>query len=329
VIDSALGVAGIVVSVILFLIGYRQTVGARRERIRSANVEVEKILVRRIVLEGYTPTRADVTRLLQGKARDFKVSNDDLLSEAQVLNTVYTRIVESDLIPTDQREEILKRILPSLSDAEASPISAMEERPQHVSRMLTTTTVLLGVMAAAASAVGGLVSVLPDITSATVQLRELAVPALATIIASFIVLSTMIALFRMRASQEAIGTKAGEIDRYVAFEMEVARVMRRQNANIRRATPQEGADFVLELPGKRVLVEAKSWMSSVPVRMISELTERLSMSIQRTGADEAVVVTPGPVRESGPIPADAPVKFMTLQELRNYVAQSTRQQKVA
>ncbi len=45
-------VLGIVVSVGLFLIGYRQTVGARKERVTNANQEVEKILVRRIVLEG-------------------------------------------------------------------------------------------------------------------------------------------------------------------------------------------------------------------------------------------------------------------------------------
>jgi hypothetical protein len=35
---------------------------------------------------------------------------------------VYTRIVESDLIPGDQRGEMLKRALPALMDSEAQPI---------------------------------------------------------------------------------------------------------------------------------------------------------------------------------------------------------------
>ena len=162
--ESVLGAAGILVSILLFLVGYRQTVGAKRERIRSANADVEKIVVRRVVLEGYTPSRSDVARLLQGKARDFRVSDDELLSEAQVLNTVYTRIVESDLIPTDQREDILKRILPALTESEASPIDEDTARAAPVARMLRTSTVLLGAMAAAASVVGGIVSVFPDIS---------------------------------------------------------------------------------------------------------------------------------------------------------------------
>ena len=46
--DYFLGVLGIVISVGLFFLGYRQTVGAKKERIINANGEVEKILVRRV-----------------------------------------------------------------------------------------------------------------------------------------------------------------------------------------------------------------------------------------------------------------------------------------
>jgi len=68
--DSLLGILGIAVSVVLFLIGYRQTVGAKKERVAAADSEIEKILVRRIVLEGYVLKTADIERLAEGKARD-------------------------------------------------------------------------------------------------------------------------------------------------------------------------------------------------------------------------------------------------------------------
>jgi hypothetical protein len=184
--DSFLGAAGILVSVLLFIIGYRHTVGAKKERTRGANTDVEKIVVRRIVLEGYTPTRADIARLLQGKARDFRVADDELLSEGQLLNTVYTRIVESDLIPTDQREEILKRIVPALAETEASPIDEDQARGAPIARMLRTSTTLLAVIAGGASIVGGIVSVLPELSTASTTLREIAVPALATVAASLV-----------------------------------------------------------------------------------------------------------------------------------------------
>lgn len=86
-------VVGIVVSVGLFLIAYRQTVGAKRERTVSTNQEVEKVLVRRVVLESYIPDVNAITWLLEGKARDFRVRPSDLLAEEQVLNSIFTRIV--------------------------------------------------------------------------------------------------------------------------------------------------------------------------------------------------------------------------------------------
>lgn len=318
--DSVLGAAGILVSILLFLVGYRQTVGAKRERIRSANGDVEKILVRRIVLEGYTPARSDVARLLQGKARDFRVSDGELLSEAQMLNTVYTRVVESDLIPTDQREEILKRILPALAESEAAPIDDNGIVVTPAAKMLATSTALLGTLAAAASVVGGIVSVFPDISSATVKLRELILPALATVVASFAILSVMIVVYRLRASQEALDTKAGEANRYLAFETEVYRLLRKLGGRLTRGGPAEGADFILDLPDKRLLIEARVWRQPIPLRLVAELTERLRAALQRAEAAEAIVVTPDALREPVPLPPGSNVRFMTLRELRNYVA---------
>ena len=78
---ESLTIIGIAVSVSLFLLGYRQTIGARRERIRAANAELERILVRRIVLEKYTPTQMDLSRLIDGKAGDYRVRRADLISE--------------------------------------------------------------------------------------------------------------------------------------------------------------------------------------------------------------------------------------------------------
>ena len=99
--EYILGIAGIAVSVGLFFLGYRQTIGARKERTRSANEEIEKILVRRIVLEEYAPRVEDIARLIDGKARDFHVRPMDLLSEGQLLNNIFTRVVETDFIPRE------------------------------------------------------------------------------------------------------------------------------------------------------------------------------------------------------------------------------------
>ena len=87
--DYVLGIAGILLSVVFFIVGYRQTIGAKKERVTSANTEVERILVRRVFSETYVPRLADVSRILEGKARDFRVRTTDLHTESQVLISVY------------------------------------------------------------------------------------------------------------------------------------------------------------------------------------------------------------------------------------------------
>jgi len=163
--DYLLSILGIAISIILFFIGYRETIGAKKERIKSANSEVEKILVRRIVLEAYTPKPIDISRLLEGKSRDFKVKAGDMLSESGILNCIYTRIIETDLIAQEQREEILSRIIPILEEAEGAPIQEQkvmdfpsEQRKKHLYQ--NAVPFAIGIIA---SLIGGLVTIFPKI----------------------------------------------------------------------------------------------------------------------------------------------------------------------
>ncbi|WP_394557440.1 hypothetical protein [Priestia aryabhattai] len=96
---------GVIVSIIIYLLSYRQTIGAKQERIQSSNKEIEKILIRRIVNDNYNLSLADIRRLLEGKARDFKVKVNDLYKEEQMLNSLYTRVIETDFITKEQREK--------------------------------------------------------------------------------------------------------------------------------------------------------------------------------------------------------------------------------
>ena len=105
IINIVLAVLGTTVSIFLFLVAHRQTVGARQERVRSANHEIEKLLVRRVVLEDFSPTQEEITRLIDTKARDFRIRPTDLLSDIQIMNNIYTRIVESDFLLHEQRQK--------------------------------------------------------------------------------------------------------------------------------------------------------------------------------------------------------------------------------
>lgn len=88
---------GILVSLILFVIGYRQTIGAKKEQAKNANNSIVRIMMRRMVLEDYAPIYKDISRIIEGKTREFQVSSNDLFSEEQILISLYTVVFDSDL----------------------------------------------------------------------------------------------------------------------------------------------------------------------------------------------------------------------------------------
>lgn len=314
--ESALGVLGILVSILFFFVGYRQTVGAKKERIAACNSDVERILVRRIVLEGYQPGRSDLTRLIDGKARDFRVRSGDLLSEGQIMNTVYTRVVESDLIPADKRVEILGRIMRSVLDAEASPV---EEERVGEGDVTSKATVALAVLGGVASVVGGLVTTLPEIANLDTDYPTLFRTAALTAGVSIGLIATWIVWYRFRASQEALSSKAGEREYYLRFEHDVLNVLRRLRVSVRPTKAAEGGDFIVQAGGKKIVVEVKAWARPVPQRVLAEVAERTRRAAQQSGSTEAVLVVPSTDGWEVSPEALHEVKLFGLDEFREYI----------
>lgn len=323
-IDFVLGILGILVSVLLFFVGYRQTVGAKKERIAACNSEVQKILVRRIVLESYTPTRIDVGRLLDGKARDFRVRSDDLLSEAQVLNGVYTRVVESDLIPAEQRHEILNRIVPALVETEERPVDELEAAAVARTRLLSRTTAALGMMALLASAVGALVSALPDLVNLDTTFPTLFKTVSVTAVASLALITLWILLYRLRGSQEDLPTKAGEMDQYVRFEKDIANALRRLGFAIQPIPPGMAGDFVAQQRGRKFLIEVKSWPHRVPARVVGNLAEKLRQTAAEIGNAEIIIVTRTPMSDISDEKQMMGVRILTLAQLKAYLEKHSK-----
>jgi hypothetical protein len=323
-----LGILGIAVSVLLFLLGYRQTVGAKRERIASANTQLEAILIRRIVLEKHTPSQADLLRLIEGKARDHNVSAEDLVSEGQLLNTIFTRVTESDLIPAEQRDQILERITPALTKYEAGETDAELDHNSHTGaeprlQMVRTAEMLFALTTAA---LGGLVAVLP-------KLRDFHMGApfdghsqtlfllLATMGVSLALISVALTFRKLQASQEETSSKRGEISNYLQFENQVARVIKRSaRKSVERTNNADiGFDFLIDLNGKRIGIEVKNWAGRLlPRALVERAIGRISTARERAGADEAILVTeatPPSLRRT----EDPNLKVMNLRELEAYL----------
>lgn len=115
----------IVGAIILLVLAYRQTIGSKMVRVRLANEDLETILMKRVVLEGYQPTAEGLSRIISGKAREYGLKRGDLMSESQVLDVIFTKIIESDLITQELRSDLIKRLSPMLKIVEADQVKEL------------------------------------------------------------------------------------------------------------------------------------------------------------------------------------------------------------
>lgn len=320
---------GIIVSITLFFIGYRQTIGAKKERISAAISEVEKILVRRIVLESYTPKLIDISRLIEGKARDFRVKVGDLLSESQIMNCVYTRILETDLIAQNQREEILSRIIPILEEAEGAPIQEQKvvELPSELRKRAIYQIAVPLIMALTASLIGGFVTALPKIGTVDMNIESLFSVLIATAAVSLALISVLYTFKRLKESQQevTISSSSKVIEQAISFEREVAKAIEKKGLKIRPAGPRDrGYDFAVEQNGKKIFIEVKAWTRPMPISLLSRIVDVLEKTVQIENAEEGILITKSPIDFKALDLENKRIRIMTLQEFRNYLAHSQK-----
>jgi hypothetical protein len=301
---------GAFLSVALFLITYRQTVGARRERARAANTDLERMLTKRIVLERYLPEVGDLDRLIRAKAREQRVRHSDLARADELLDSVFARVLEDDLIAPDHRAEVLRALSLLISAAEDKPTDD-DDLAESAPRARQQVFLLLAA-AAATSFVGALVSVVPSGQDGSTFAAALG--------ASFAVVGAALVFLRLRETQEDTRSQMSPQAEALRFEREVAEVLRKAGARDDiRSRPDRGVDFIADLDGRTLAVEVKASRHRLPGAVLRDMALRASRVAREAGADELLVV----LRDDVPLPRasdDGYVRFVTKRDLAAYLA---------
>lgn len=283
---------GIFVSLILFIIGYRQTIGAKKERARNANLSIHRAVLRRMVLEEYAPVHSDITRLIEGKAREFQVSINDLRSEEQVLNSLFTEVFDSDLISPSQRIEIEKRVNVCFEkvEKESSKPSFAEYQQARLEKKKARDN--LSAMVLSTSILGAMASVLfKFVETKTLQL-EWIYSGIGVLVAS-IAVSTVLSVYRKTRETETASSRRVEYLHGSEFEAEVAKILAKNGYKF-VIEPRLGnlrPDFLVEINDKKIAVEAKSWDGPVPLHFIRRTLDYLNHLISSEKIDKAILVT--------------------------------------
>lgn len=321
--EYLLGGFGIFVSVALFLIGYRQTIGAKKERVIAANSEIEKIILRRVVLENYDPTVTDLSRFLEGKARDFRVKINDLLSEGQILNCIFTRIIETDLIAQDKREEILNRLINILEEVENTPISessVIDLNTTSKSQTFYKFSIPL-TMAFVASIMGSIITLIPQAKSNSLNLSSMSEIMSVTIAMSMTMIMALYMYKKLKESQQDVDipSRSKSIEKAIEFEREVAKVIDKYGIKYKASGPQDqGYDFEIILNDKPVLIEVKAWTRPAPMQLITRIVHRLAEYVDKGNAQKGLIISKVPINIKN-IEVSADIEAMSLSEFNKYL----------
>jgi hypothetical protein len=222
--------------------------------------------------------------------------------------------MESDLIPAEQRAQIVDRLNPLLHPNDAA-LALEHERAESLADPKRSWDVqaVSALLAVIASLVGGLVSALPQLwhMSFSEIPRTFAVVAAA----SFIVIFVILILFRFRAAQEDLPSRDRQVNDLSNFERDVGRILAKYGA-VESLSPDAGIDYVVKIGGKRLLVEAKFWGHPPRKAVLSIVGERLRRAAERVGPGELVVVTRRPV-DAGDLGEN--IRFIAIRELPRFL----------
>ena len=283
---------GIIVSIILFMFMYHQAIGAKKVRAKNANQDIHRSFMRRMVFEEYGPKFKDLTKIVEGKAREFQVSINDLLSEEQILNALFTEVFDSDQISPTQRVAIENRLnecLDRLEQESEEPniidfrqLSLEKKQKSGNIPILVGTASLLGVTSYLAYTF---------IETKTLN-TEWILSVVAVLVASVATLSAISVILK---NKEVVEQPSRRVAQMVSAELEnnVTKILEKQKIKYSIASRLEGMrpDFVLDMNGKKVVIDAKAWDNVVPLHQIRRTIDYLNELASTEGVDQVIFVT--------------------------------------
>lgn len=318
-IQTAIGIA---VSLVLFWLSYRQTIGAKKERTQNANKAMHRAIMRRMVLEEYSPKYKDLSRVREGKAREFNTSHNDMLSEEQVLNTIYTEVFDSDLISPSQRTEIEGRLDALFVQIESKTTKATIDDYRLLKDSNDRKKQSLIAMSSSVSAVGAAVSILftylRDPSAIDVQNLQWLFSGLGVFVLSLIMI-TYLGFIRKEKDSVAVPARSKALLNALNFEIEVAKAIEKSGVQY-TTEPKIGnfrPDFILSMNNQKIAVEAKPWEDSVPLSLQAHVIRRLEAMAELQEVDSVLLVTKKPQPSRGLTIENSKVSVISFNEFGN------------
>ncbi len=321
--ELAIALFGVSVSVGAFLVIYRHTIGLRIKRIREANDEVRRALLRRVVVENAEPSEAALRLMLEGKALQVSIRTDQLSSPDEILVRLYSEVFEMETITPQQRGQIEKAIGRSIYEArrpEAKRVAraALPVRSRwgrfvpNSDNLVLVISVVLGITS---SAVAG--SILFD---------EAAFPSLvAVFVLSTVLIMTISVMRRLRETNSSTTSRPQGLTLEIRLAQRVERALRSENLEYSRMA-QIGdcsIDFVAKHSGRTLVIEVDD--NDLP-SCVESLIARTGYVVRENGIEQGIIVLPSlPNASADDAEIDDPVSVVAIDDIRDALRRFKRQ----
>jgi len=317
-ISTSLSVLGIVLTVLFFVVGYRQTIGARKERARAANSQVVDVLFRPLAHEEAFGLSADeLAKLLDGWALQAKVRFSDILGASEVEALLVARVFENDYISDEQRKSILERVR-RMFQGEAENAIVSDDGGSG-SRERADSFFLAAASGSAALATSlALAATVLDETRALPPLFVIDPPLTPAIVA--VVLTTFaIAIFSYvrdtsRSTRLDGLSPPGDLD----VERAVQRILWSRVASVQRA-PSPSLDFIFKEQGISYGVEVKRDINRLGRPRTRLLAARLAKAAEEFGLSKVYILSAvAPLAELAELQTDK-LQLMSVQRFMRHL----------
>ncbi|RJO65973.1 MAG: hypothetical protein C4523_14560 [Myxococcales bacterium] len=319
--ETIIGTAvGVFVSLAIFIVTYKQTISASKERAKTASKEVEDILIRRMIKENYKPSLDHIENLIRGKALEHNVSPNKLISTKELIFKVFSRVFEHEYLSVSERETailLLDDLATEQMDKEVKERALIRQHPQaQIKPRVINYSALLGLAASiiGISAAFGTLSELFHF--------ELTIEVLIGVISS-VLGSMVVALISIKVREVKKDETVKEVEMLDSMEFyrQVEQILSGV-IDLRVAGPKDiGYDYLISDGSHNpILVEVKDWSSfgkgTISEHKINSTISRLQQSLEETGAKEIIIVVKAS-SIANKINIKYPnVKIMGLEELR-------------
>lgn len=279
------------------------------------------MLLKRVILENFDINVLNINKIIEGFAISNQVRTNQLLSEAQIINSLFTKVMENDFITAEHRGEILHK-LEKFSDTLEEDTATTQIETDIKKPVLSVSSFIQIGIALTASISGVIVAVFPglDNVEGLISTFDSYFPAIIVFTISLVIIVGIFTVFKLRDTpieRESHPALLG-----LQFEDEVVKNIKRfiPNNKLDYSGSDKDVDIIINHPSKKIIIEVKYWSIKPKLPMVKKIVSRLRLAKERLMADELIIVSNKPI-DITISDMENDVKFLTLKDLAKYLKQ--------